>query len=117
MKNDIAAYYFHQGTSSSAYTYLGCNLIEGSTDGDYRYVFRTWAPNATSVGLVSDFSGWGEPIPFEKITDAGVWELKYVSKFSLHKMPYKFRIASENGVYDKAKRRYQSYTWRDISRL
>ena len=102
MKNDMAAYYFHQGTSSSAYNYLGCNLLGVNNDGEYRYVFRTWAPNASSVGLVSDFSGWDNPIAFSRVTDAGVWELEYISKASLQKMPYKFRIASENGVYDKA---------------
>lgn len=102
MNNNDAAYYFHQGTSSTAYDYLGCNFLGRLSDGKYKYVFRTWAPNAIAVGLISDFSGWDTPVPFKRVTVGGVWELEYVSPLSLHKMPYKFRIASDGGVYDKA---------------
>ena len=97
--NDMAAYYFHQGTNFRAYDYLGCALrIDGQK---YIYTFRTWAPNASSVGLVSDFSGWNEPVMFERVTGSGVWELNYVSERSLEKEPYKFRISSPHGTCDK----------------
>ena len=53
---DQAAFYFHQGTSTHAYDYLGCHLLR---DGDkYLYTFRVWAPNALSVSVVGDFNGW-----------------------------------------------------------
>ena len=96
---DLGSYLFHQGTNFCAYEYLGCSLkIE---NGKYVYTFRTWAPSAHSVGLVSDFSGWDNAVPFSRITDRGVWELIYYSDVSLELMPYKFRIVSAAGVHDK----------------
>lgn len=97
--SDLGNYLFHQGTNYHAYEYLGCSLI--MKDGKYEYTFRTWAPNAKSVGLVSDFSGWHKAVPFSRITEKGIWELKYTSEQSLELMPYKFRIESEMGSHDK----------------
>ena len=96
---DLGSYYFHQGTNYHSYNYLGCNLT--IKDGMYEYTFRTWAPNAYSVGLVSDFSGWDIAVPFSRITDNGIWELKYFSEGSLECQPYKFRICSAAGIHDK----------------
>ena len=92
-------YYFHQGTNFQAYKFLGCNVE--NVDGRFRYSFRTWAPNAHSVGLISDFTSWDNPMPLSKVTDNGVWELIYESDHSLEKQAYKFRIASSSGVHDK----------------
>ena len=96
---DIGSYLFHQGTNYHSYEFLGCSL--NMQDGKYEYTFRTWAPNAISVGLVSDFSGWNSAVPFSRITDKGIWELKYVSDVSLELQPYKFRIKGKNGIHDK----------------
>ena len=99
MESSLANYLFHQGTNFYAYDYLGCNLQ--MIGGKYTYTFRTWAPNADSVGLVSDFVGWEDALPMRKITDNGIWELVYESERSLEKEPYKYRIASSSGVHDK----------------
>ena len=96
---DLNAYLFHQGTNYHAYDFLGCSVVK--KDGMYEYTFRTWAPNAYSVGLVSDFSGWDYAVPFSKSTDNGIWELKYFSEESLELNPSKFRITSRSGVHDK----------------
>ena len=96
----LDSYYFHQGTNYESYNFLGCNL-EGKDNGKFRYAFRTWAPNAHSVGLVSDFTGWDNAIAFSKVTDKGIWELIYESDCSLEKQAYKFRITSDAGVIDK----------------
>ena len=96
---DIGSYLFHQGTNFRAYEFLGCSLL--IKDGKYEYTFRTWAPNARSVGLVSDFSGWTYAVPFSRVTDKGIWELKYLSDVSLELQPYKFRIESKKGYQDK----------------
>lgn len=96
---DIGSYLFHQGTNYRAYEFLGCSLL--MKDGKYEYTFRTWAPNAKSVGLVSDFTGWTYAVPFSRVTDKGVWELKYLSDCSLELRPYKFRIESNKGYQDK----------------
>ena len=96
---DLDSYLFHQGTNYRAYDFLGCSLLV--KDGKYEYTFRTWAPNAKSVGLVSDFSGWTFAVPFSRVTDNGIWELKYLSDHSLELQPYKFRIESASGYHDK----------------
>lgn len=96
---DLGSYLFHQGTNYRAYEFLGCSL--SIRDGRYEYTFRTWAPNAKSVGLVSDFSGWTYAVPFSRITANGIWELKYESDHSLELQPYKFRIVGANGTHDK----------------
>ena len=96
---DFGSYLFHQGTNYHSYEFLGCMLE--MVDGKYQYIFRTWAPNASSVGLVSDFSGWEEAVPFSRITDNGIWELKYICDHSLELQPYKFRIVGKNGTHDK----------------
>ena len=95
----LDSYYFHQGTNYQAYKFLGCNLE--LRDGKFNYCFRTWAPNALSVGLISDFTGWDVEVPFEKVTENGIWELVYISDVSLEKKAYKFRITSRSGVVDK----------------
>ena len=96
---DFGSYLFHQGTNYHSYEFLGCMLE--MVDGKYQYIFRTWAPNASSVGLVSDFSGWEEAVPFSRITDNGIWELKYICDHSLELQPYKFRVVGKNGTHDK----------------
>lgn len=93
---NTAAYFFHQGTSDSAYLYLGCHLVE--TDGEgYRYSFRVWAPHASYVTLVSDFTDWDLGKPLTRVTDAGVWELLLDSPSSLEGKRYKLRIDSPSG--------------------
>ena len=95
----MASYLFHQGTNFYSYDFLGCSVE--SIDGGYCYTFRTWAPGALSVGLISDFSGWDREIPFTRITEKGIWELKYTSDRSLELMAYKFRITSKSGTVNK----------------
>ena len=95
----LDSYYFHQGPNYESYNFLGCNLE--IVDGKYRYCFRTWAPNALKVGLISDFTGWDDETPFCKLTDNGIWELVYESDTPLEKQAYKFRITSNAGVVDK----------------
>lgn len=101
MKNssDLGAYYFHEGTNFRTYEYLGCQLEV--KQGIYNYTFRTWAPNAKSVGLISDFSGWDTEISFTRISDKGIWELVFPSTVSLEKKAYKFKITSNLGSVNK----------------
>lgn len=93
-----AEYLFHQGTNFYAYEYMGVTL-ERDRD-KFIYTFRTWAPNAYSVGLVSDFYGWNDFIPMKKIS-SGIWELSYISEKSLVGANYKFRIEGKNGIHYK----------------
>ena len=97
--NNLASYYFHQGTNFSAYEYLGCNVK--NEDGKYIYSFRTWAPKAERVELISDIFGWTSPYPLERITDNGIWECEIKSDFPLENKAYKFRITSGGRIFDK----------------
>ncbi len=96
---DLASYLFHQGTNYSAYDFLGCTCSKIRRN--YIYHFRTWAPNASRVELLADFSGWDKPIPMQRITDSGIWEVEYRSGISLEKSAYKYKITSPNGVHIK----------------
>lgn len=97
---DCAPYFFHQGTNFESYKYLGCNFEK--KNGKYIYYFRVWAPNADSVHLVSDFSGWEAPLKLTKITDKGVWECKYINDVSLSGNKYKFLIWKNGKSFYKA---------------
>ncbi len=98
--DDLAAFYFHQGTNTHAYEYLGCQLREEK--GRYHYTFRVWAPNAESVELVGDFNNWTAGDKMRRITDMGIWETMIDSDVSLDGSNYKFRITSKSGVRLKA---------------
>ncbi len=99
-KNDLAPFFFHQGTNFRAYEYLGCHCEV--LDGEYIYTFRVWAPNAEAVELVGDFNNWEPSEPMVRITDMGVWEYTLRSKLSLDGANYKYRITGKNGVHLKA---------------
>ena len=101
MKNcdNLADFYFHQGTNFNSYKYLGCNME--IAEGKYIYSFRVWAKNADSVGIISDFFGWDSPKMMRKITDGGIWELIYTSECTLEGQAYKFRIKKNDKEFDK----------------
>ncbi len=102
---DLAAYYFHQGTTTHAYEYLGAHYT--AQRGMKQWRFRVWAPNAKMVELVGDFNQWGaeEGYPMKRMTEAGIWE--YTADVSgsedgWEDMRYKYRITGKNGVKLKA---------------
>lgn len=97
--NNMASYYFHQGTNYNSYKYLGCNV--SLLKRKYIYTFRTWAPSATSVSIVSDFGGWNSPIYMHRVTDNGVWEYSFESDVSLVGKAYKFRIERDGKFFLK----------------
>ena len=95
-EDDLPATLFHQGTNYRVYDYLGCHRLEGRDP--VRTAFRTWAPNAKSVVLVSDFTGWEEGAPLERITEGGIWEIVVESEESLDGQFYKFAVTGQDGV-------------------
>ena len=125
MAQDLASYYFHQGTSTHAFDYLGVHR-----DGE-KYVFRVWAPNAEYVSVVGDFNGWSyDAAPMTRITEAGIWEAKCDA---LEGQRYKYFIRSNGKELLKADPYgvlcelppdtasiifdISSYTWHDASFL
>ena len=56
--DNLAPYYFHQGTSNRAYEYLGAHFAE--VNGESGVVFRVWAPHAVAVSVIGEFNNWDE---------------------------------------------------------
>ena len=73
---------------ASGYLYYGLHRTEGG------WMFREWAPNATEIFLIGDFSGWEEQERFrlKRINDAGDWELRIPIGMIGHGQHYKMRV-------------------------
>ena len=98
---DMAKYLFHQGTNFAAYKYFGCHESP-RRGGGYDYTFRVWAPNATSVWLVSDFCGWHEGLPMRPMQGGGIWEITVACPSGDYiGQPYKYRVVSRSGTHLK----------------
>ncbi len=64
---------------ASGHEYFGLHFQNG------KWVFREWAPNATEIYLIGDFSNWKEKKEYalNKI-DNGVWEIKLAQNMLNH---------------------------------
>ncbi len=94
-KSEMAPYLFHQGTNYYTYRYLGFH-IESFNEKKWA-VFRTWAPNAKKVYLTGDFNCWDNTLEMEKITDGGVYEVKFSADKVNEGDNYKFKILTCDG--------------------
>ena len=83
-------YEFYTGKCFDAYQYLGAHAVRGGT------VFRTFAPSASRVSLIGEFSNW-EEIPMGKVHDGNFWEVS--SNNAGPGMMYKYRIYDREGQY------------------
>ena len=118
---------FLAGTSHTSYDYFGAHEL-----GD-RFVFRVFAPKATSVILTGDFNGWKDDIFLKKIDDSGVWQTELPSDMIFHGNRYKYRIYGCGQLYYKSDpyaqsiskipdsssviRKKEEYSWKDGSWL
>lgn len=89
MADNLAAYYFHQGTNFKAYEYFGVHR-EGES-----MFFRVWAPNASAVFLCGDFNSWGPGREMRRITEGGIWEIE--TEIMPDGTRYKFGIRTRDG--------------------
>ena len=82
---------------ASGYLYYGLQRTESG------WVFREWAPNATEIFLIGDFSGWEEQERFrlKRINDAGDWELRIPLGMIGHGQHYKMRVKWNGGQGDR----------------
>jgi 1,4-alpha-glucan branching enzyme len=73
---------------ASGHEHYGLHRSEGG------WVFREWAPNASRVCMVGDFSGWRESETFalRRINDNGDWEVRLPEDSIAHGQHYKLKI-------------------------
>ena len=67
-------------------------------NGDGSWIFREWAPNATSVALIGDFNGWEER-PEYGLSNIGngVWEGKFPASAMADGQHYKLLVRWDGG--------------------
>ncbi len=81
---------------ANAYNYFGLHRT------DTGWVFREWAPNATGITLVGDFSGWKEYRKYAlKPKAGGVWEIKLKKDDLHHGDLYKMVVCWEGGCGER----------------
>ena len=81
---------------ASGYLYFG--LHKTSTG----WVFREWAPNATRIVLIGDFSNWEERPEYElKQLAGGVWEKKMPRKAMQHGQHFKMKVYWKGGCGER----------------
>jgi 1,4-alpha-glucan branching enzyme len=64
---DIDIFLFNEGTHRQLHNALGAHTDETGT------WFAVWAPDATTVDVVGDFSGWHQPIGLTPVGSSGIW--------------------------------------------
>ena len=88
--NNLAIYYFHQGTTIKAYELLGAHYTKKSTR------FCVWAPNAVSVSVVGEFNNWDlSAHQMTRINNEGLYEITIngVKEFAC----YQYAIKTKRG--------------------
>ncbi|MCL1921305.1 MAG: alpha-amylase family glycosyl hydrolase [Kiritimatiellaeota bacterium] len=80
-----------------AHEYYGLHKKAGG------WVFREWAPNATAVWLVGDFSGWMKDDRFllTHLPERGVWEIELPLDALAHGQHYRLEVAWPGGCGER----------------
>jgi 1,4-alpha-glucan branching enzyme len=82
---------------ANAHQYFG---MHRTADGGW--VFREWAPNATAITLIGDFSDWKEQDKYAlSRLDNGVWELTLCADDIHHGDLYKMLVRWHDGVGER----------------
>ena len=66
---------------------------------DRGWVFREWAPHATSIWLVGDFSGWQvrDAFKLQRLPGRDVWELSLAAAVLRHGQFYRLEVVWDGG--------------------
>ncbi len=89
-KDSLAQYYFHEGTNSASYDYMGAHINEKKNT----VTFRTWAPNADCVYIAADFNGWKKKTPMNRETDGGIFSIELDRELFSKSDYYKYLVSS-----------------------
>ncbi len=82
---------------ANAHNYFG---MHRNSDGSW--TFREWAPNATGITLIGDFSGWKEEMRYRLTkADNGVWEITLPEKSLSHGQLYKMMVHWPGGYGER----------------
>ena len=115
---------------ANAHNYYGLHKVEVEGEGeqrnetihcttttsDYDWVFREWAPHATSMWLVGDFNGWKIDPDFEvfRIPGTDVWERRIPADRIHHGDKYHLEMRWEGGHGERIPA-YAQYVTQDES--
>lgn len=82
---------------ASGDTYFGLHYVQNT------WIFREWAPNATAVYLIGDFSAWEmkEDFALTKINENGVWEISLPGEILAHGNLYRLKVIWKDGEGDR----------------
>lgn len=82
---------------ASGHEYFG---LHQTADG---WTFREWAPNATAIYLVGDFSDWKEDraLALSRLTDDGQWEIRLPGDVLHHGDLFRLRMHWRGGQGDR----------------
>ena len=77
---------------AQGHKWYGLHRISPALDADW--IYRDWAPNATALWLVGDFSGWQRRGEFQarRINDRGEWVLEIPSAAMQHGQHYQVEM-------------------------
>ena len=85
-------------TAKSLYDFANGHHFFGLHRTDSGWVFREWAPNATSIFLIGDFNNWEEKEEYKlERRDNGVWELGLDKDKIHHEDQYKLSMHWDGG--------------------
>ncbi len=82
---------------ASGHNYFGLHFSENG------WIFREWAPNASSICLIGNMTGWQKKTEFtlKRINEAGVWEIVLPPEALKHCDLYRLRIRWPGGEGDR----------------
>lgn len=82
---------------ASGHEYFGLHFRQN------KWIFREWAPNATAIYIIGNFSDWQEKEEFalKKISTSGIWEIKLNAKSLMHGDLYRLRVHWNGGEGDR----------------
>ena len=83
---------------ANAHNYYGLHKV-GGRGRRWEWIFREWAPHATSMWLIGDFNGWKIDPDFElfRISGTDVWERRIAAEKIRHGDKYHLEMRWEGG--------------------